>query len=63
MIEVIREGIKKKVICPFCEAVLRYTADDIQTKEYAKHEENRSLLWERHFIICPLCDEKIMLEI
>jgi hypothetical protein len=62
MIEVIKEGTKKKVVCPFCEAVLRYTMDDVQTKKYDMSNKIQSLVWERHFIVCPLCNEKIILE-
>jgi hypothetical protein len=62
MIEVIKEGTKKKVICPFCEAVLRYTIDDVKEDLYdIPTLEAYSVITKKQYIRCPLCDEKINL--
>ena len=58
MIEVLREGNKKKIECDECGALLRYEKEDI-------HELSASVLGMYHkqtYITCPQCNSRIILE-
>ena len=59
MIEVLREGNKMKIECNECGALLRYQVNDVRTEciYLAQRMEDT-----RKYIICPQCQEKIILE-
>lgn len=55
MIKIIRQGNKKKKIeCENCEAILQYEPEDIR-------ETKAKVSWKR-FIICPQCNNEIIIE-
>lgn len=59
MIEVLREGNKKKIECNECGALLRYQTNDVRTERIYLAPREEGI---RKYIICPLCQEKIILE-
>lgn len=52
MIKIIQYGQKHRVTCPECESILEYDRSDIKSI-YVKHNDYD------HYIICPVCLERI----
>jgi hypothetical protein len=59
MIEIIKEGTKRNVVCPNCEAELRYDIrkDVVETKYNEAFTNQKQLK-----IACPCCNRDIVLE-
>ena len=59
MIEIIKEGTKNRVECNNCGALLSYTVSDIKEEEkYVTQVVSHN----QKYIMCPQCNEKIVLE-
>ena len=60
MIEILRVGTKKQIECQECGALLRYEEGDIKTSEY--YVGSSIPQYSQKYIICPQCNQKIILE-
>lgn len=59
MIEIIKAGTKNRIECNNCGALLSYTVSDIKEEErYITQRET----YTQKYIICPQCNNKIVLE-
>ena len=47
------------VECQHCGETVAYTKDDIQTEKTVERSYWGSEHWERNYVICPNCGEKI----
>ena len=51
MIEIIRHGDKKRIVCPACSCIFTYEKEDVVTKDFGKNEICS-------FVTCPDCGEE-----
>lgn len=59
MIEIIKEGIKNRVECENCGALLSYSIDDIKKREqYISQRDS----YNQKYINCIQCNNEIVLE-
>lgn len=58
-IKVIEHGTRRQIRCSKCNALLSYDMNDDVTQEPV--DDFLTGRWVRKFIICPECDEKIVL--
>ena len=62
MIKIIKPGTLREVTCNNCGAVLRYdTTEDIKTENVESFLTN-SYKRQQQYIICPQCENKIVLK-
>ena len=65
MIKILRPGTKKEAECPSCGALLSYDISDILEKSSYSNAETPSASWLSNksttYIICPQCNNKIIL--
>ena len=47
------------VNCPYCQERIAYTKDDIRTEKKVESSYWGSEYWQRDYIICPNCGNKI----
>lgn len=59
MIKIIKEGTINRIECDYCGALLSYDINDIQKENEKEHWPCYSLV---KYIICPQCQNKIILE-
>ena len=59
MIEILKMGTKKRIECEACGALLRYEEEDVKEDDTCL---NGITIYINKYIICPQCDEKIILE-
>ena len=58
MIEILKMGTKKQIECEACGALLRYEKEDVKEGDYW----HQWTPYTNKYIICPQCNEKIILE-
>ncbi len=56
MIEIIKWGTKKTCTCNNCGCCFKYENEDIE------HKYGKGLEYLGKFVLCPQCDEEVMLE-
>lgn len=59
MVKILKEGMKNRVSCDFCGAVLSYQKDDIKEQECYRNQRDSYIL---RYITCPQCNQKIIME-
>lgn len=59
MVEIIKPGTKNRIECKYCGALLSYQKDDIKDEEVYF---NQLVFNTRKYIVCPQCQNKIILE-
>ena len=59
MVKILKEGMKNRVSCAFCGAVLSYQKDDIKEQECYRNQRDSYIL---RYITCFQCNQKIIME-
>ena len=53
----------KRITCNKCATVLEYDLNDVIITSYSYSPENSQTLWNRKFIVCPVCGDKVYITV